>query len=102
MQDELAKKLNEAIDALNIQDEKIIGLTIVNQLLAELLFASSPNFKELAADVIPQILDRPDSPQNKYAAKILEEILKAAQNPTRLTPEGRRGWLRPVSNPHQD
>ena len=96
MQEDITKRLNEITQAINIHSQQIIGLTVVNQILVEILFETNPKFKKTTEDAISQIVSRPELLPNDYAKELLSHLLKAAQNQTRLTPEGRRSWLHPV------
>ena len=92
---EIVDHIKELTKTVNRMQQEILALGAVNHLLTEIAFEANPKFKSLVADALQQVLDKPG---NTYSSgsflTMIRALQKAAQNPTRLTSDGRRQWLK--------
>jgi hypothetical protein len=100
------KQQNELVELqqkqLSSMSERIDGLDIASRIILEILLVQSPQLKSAVADALSQMLVQDDLAArvpNEYCVGFLRSIQEVARNPSRLTPEGRRAWLRVVSPP---
>ena len=100
----LANLLSSLTSACAARDKVILGLQehlagsgAAFQIFAELVMASSPDFKHLVATSTSQILARPDVANNETLREQLTALNAAARAAPRTTPEGRRESFQVVS-----
>jgi len=77
---------------------QIAGMAAAQILLWEILFHVCPEQRQAVIEVLGQVLARPESTPNPHQREFLQEVYKIARQPSRLTPEGRRGWLHLASD----
>jgi hypothetical protein len=87
-------------EVLSGLQEQLLGVRAAFQVFAELVMASSPEFKRMVATASSQILARPDAANNQTLRELVEALNAAATSESRTTPEGRRAGFQVV--PHTD
>jgi hypothetical protein len=83
---------------------QLVGIRSAFQVFAELVMASSPEFKHIVATASSQILQRPDVADNQAFRELVEALNVAATTESRTTPEGRRAGFQvvPPSDPSSE
>jgi hypothetical protein len=109
----LGRTVNEQAKHLEILYQKnidflahITALRATNQIIMEMLLSQLPHQKDAIAQMLDQILARPDISTifagNQHCIDILQGVAEIARNPSRDSPEGRRAWLHLVPHHEQD
>ncbi|MCK4618593.1 MAG: hypothetical protein KAT52_01480 [Desulfobacterales bacterium] len=102
MNNQIIKLIAGLQEQVSILTQQVTGLSATHQIVLEILLSQSPQQKQAVAQSLSQILEKSERVPNTYCLDLLRTIQEIANNPSRTSPEGRRGWLNLVSQPNSD